>query len=153
MAHPTVRDEHPISEPDAFEGLTGVQMLGTMDGIVDLITGFLRGTGLVTDTDGLDICSSTIRWGMMQNGWRLGNSSASGDHFDALFAFWDISYNIHPLFLHCRSWTYAFGVEIATKFDKLDDIRRIIVNIVNHVDEVTDVILDLEGFFNNKERG
>jgi hypothetical protein len=90
---------------------------------------------------------------MMQNGWRMGNSSAKGDHFDAMFAFWDITYNIHPLFLHCRSWTYQFGVEIATKFDKLDDIRRIIVNIVNHVDEVTDVILDLEGFFKNNDRG
>lgn len=49
-ARPIVRDNHAISEPGAFEGLTGKQMLGTMDGIVDLVTGFLRGTGLVTDT-------------------------------------------------------------------------------------------------------
>ena len=128
-------------------------MIGTMDGITAMIMGFLEGTGLVDGVDGLDICEDTIRWKMIHNGWLLGNSSRSGDHFRALYAFWDISYNIHPLFLNCRSWTYTFGKNIAEKFNSLDDIRRIIVNVVNHIDEMTDAVLDLTHFFGSTDKG
>ena len=70
----------------------------------------------------------------------MGNSSKSGDAFTAIYAFWDIIYNIHPMFMECRTWVYDFGLNTVDKFNALDDVRRIIVNIVNHIDEITDAI-------------
>lgn len=51
-----------------------------------------------------------------------------------------IIYNIHPMMMECRTWVYDFGLNTADKFNALDDVRRIIVNIVNHIDEITDAI-------------
>lgn len=83
----------------------------------------------------------------------LGNNSASGDHFGALFAFWDMIYNIHPMFMNCRQWMYGMADNVVLLFDEINDIRRIIVNIVNHIDELTDAILDLTHFFGSTEKG
>ena len=83
-----------------------------MNGLIGMILGFFDGTGLVDEEAGMKICEDTIRLKIIHNGWMLGNSSASGDHFKALFAFWDITYNIHPLFLNCRGWIYNFADNI-----------------------------------------
>jgi len=134
--------------------VTGKESLGSIDGIVSLLVGFIEGTGLLHgDTAGLYECEETIRWDIIYNGWLLGNSSASGDHWTALYAFWDIFYNVHPMFMDCRGWIYPFGMNIATKFDNLEDIRRIVVNIVNHVDELTDSVLDMTDFFGLSDKG
>ena len=83
----------------------------------------------------------------------MGNASKSGDSFRSIFAFWDILYNIHPMFMNCRSWMYGFGIEMASKFDALDDIRRIIVNMVNHIDEMIDIGQDLSHYFGSADPG
>lgn len=79
----------------------------------------------------------------------MSNLTASKDHFGALFAFWDLTYNLHPMTMTCRSWIYGFGIEVAKRFDNIDDLRRIVVNIVNHIDEMTESVLDLVSFFNS----
>ena len=48
---------------------------------------------------------------------------------------------------------YGFGIEIASKFDALDDIRRIIVNLVNHIDEMIDIGQDLSVYFGSSDPG
>ena len=118
-----------------------------------MLLGFFDGTGLINDVDDLAMCEDTVRWKIIHNGWLLGNSSKSGDHFRALYAFWDIVYNVHPMFMVCRGWMYDFGLNVAGKFSELDDIRRIVVNVVNHIDEMTDAILDLTHFFGSTDKG
>lgn len=58
--HPVVHkeeDKYPY-----FDGKTGPETLGTLDGIVAMIMGFWDGTGLINEEDGLDVCEDIIRW-------------------------------------------------------------------------------------------
>ena len=150
LSRPVVRDDQ---DPGTYFGKTNLQHLGTSEGVTLMIMGFFGGTGLVPDVMMLQSCEDTIRQKMVHNGWLMANRTASGDHFGSLFAFWDIVYNIHPMTMTCRSWIYGFGREFAKRFDNIDDLRRIVVNIVNHIDEMTDSVLDLVNFFNSKAVG
>lgn len=136
---PSVREDN-----SAYEGKTGKQQLLTVDGMVSMLVNMFNGTGLVKDVEGLNTCDESIRQGIIGNGMDIAEFSQAGDHFGALFAFWDMTYNIHPMFLNCRSWMYDFGTNTAAMFNTLDDIRRIIVNIVNHIDEIIDIGQDLK---------
>ena len=144
---------HLHEDPPSFYNVTGLGSIGTVDGIVAMIVGFIDGTGLVTEPELVIQCEEVVRWDMVYNGWLLGNSSAGGHHWTATYAFWDIIYNIHPMFMDCRGWMYNLGRNIVYKFDDLEDIRRIIVNLVNHIDEMTDSVLDMTDFFGLTDKG
>lgn len=150
-ARPLVGHVHQ-SQP-SFYNVTGKATLGTLDGIVAMIVGFIDGTGLVNNPQEVVICEEVVRWDIIYNGWLMGNSTGTGHGWTAVYAFWDIAYSIHPLLTDCRGWMYNFADNVVEKFDHLEDVRRIMVNLVNHVDEITDSVLDMTDFFGLTDKG
>ena len=60
---------------------------------------------------------------------------------------------LHPTIFYCRKTVYDAYYGAAVHFDSLDDIRRIIDNLVHNFALMTDAILDVSSFFNDGLRG
>ena len=70
-----------------------------------------------------------------------------------MYAVYDMIYAIHPLVYNCRKTFVDAYFGSMWLFDDLDDIRRVIDNLVHNFSFIMDAILDVNSFFNSGDRG
>ena len=81
------------------------------------------------------------------------NETTSGTVFQGLYALYDMIGALHPTVYYCRKTVMDAYEGSDTYFDSLDDIRRIIDNIVHNFSFMMDALLDVSSFFNSGDRG
>jgi len=121
--------------------------------LVEFTIGVLNGTQLVQDEDDMIICSNSLVIDLIEKAKVVGNETSGGSIFLGLYAIYDMIYALHPLVFHCRAT--VFGAYNGSKwlFDEIDDIRRVIDNLVHNFSYMMDAILDVNSFFNESTRG
>lgn len=120
---------------------------------MDFTIGIMNGTTLVQNETDMLICSDSIVIDIIQGAYILVNETTSGTVFQGLYALYDMIGALHPTVFHCRKTVMDAVTESDIYFDSLDDIRRIIDNIVHNFSFMMDALLDVSSFFNSGERG
>ena len=88
-------------EEETVTHTTGLEALATPEGVLDFSSGIVYGTGLVTNTFYLDICTNMLDVNFVVKGRQLYNSTLEIEIFPSLYNIYDIAWAIHPLFVNC----------------------------------------------------
>jgi len=121
--------------------------------MVNFMIGIFNGTQLVQDEADMEICANALVIDIVGSGLSIKNETLDGSIFRGLYATYDIIYSLHPLVHHCRKTFVDAYYGNTWLFDDIDDIRRVIDNLVHNFSFIMDAILDVNSFFNSGERG
>ena len=120
---------------------------------MEFTIGIMNGTSLVIDENDMTICGDSIVIEIIEGAKTFYNETVSGSPFVGLYAFYDMIKALHPTVWYCRKTVMDAYYGAGVHFDTLDDIRRIIDNLVHNFSYMMDAILDVSSFFNSGDRG
>lgn len=115
--------------------------------------GILNGTSLIVHEEDMVLCADSIIIDIIQGAMVVKNETVDGTFFRALYAMYDMVSALHPTVFYCRKTVMDAYYGSNELFDSLDDIRRIMDNLVHNFSYMMDAILDVSSFFNSGDRG
>ena len=115
-----------------------MQALATPEGVLDFSSGIVYGSGLVTNTKYLDVCVNMLEFDFVKRGYEVYNATQEVSIFPFLYGIYDMTYNVHPLFVNCYQAPHTATDILAARFDDQYDIKVIITNVVHNVSYVVD---------------
>jgi len=115
--------------------------------------GIFNGTSMIVDENDMLICADSIIGEIIGGAQILRNETTSGDIFTGLYSLYDMVAALHPTVFYCRKTLVDAYYGSSEFFDSLDDIRRIIDNLVHNFAYMMDIIFDVSSFFNSGDRG
>lgn len=108
---------------------------------------------MIQDEEDMVTCADALIIDILEGARRVKNETLDGTVFRGLYAVYDMVYALHPLVFSCRKTVVDAYYGSHWLFDDLDDIRRVIDNLVHNFSFMMDAILDVNSFFNSGERG
>lgn len=120
---------------------------------MNFMIGIFNGTQLVQDEADMEQCAEALIIDIVDGANRVKNETLDGTVFRGMYATYDMIYSLHPLVYSCRKTFVDAYYGSYWLFDDLDDIRRVIDNLVHNFSFIMDAILDVNSFFNSGDRG
>ena len=127
--------------------------------MLNFTQGFVYGTNMVDNTTAFDNCILIIDDAYVYNAeyiynrtmsnWRDGK--VNGSIFNSIYAFYDMIWNLHPLFMTCRDAPDNSISNTKARFNDQSDLRVILTNIVGHTAFMVETSKDVLDFFRSSD--